>query len=68
MKKKREEIAERNREIADGVFAAINDPRHPQVAPKVEPMPPAIELTPISRAIEVMARRAAMFDEARAPR
>jgi N-acetylated-alpha-linked acidic dipeptidase len=66
VKKKREEIAERNREIADGVFAAVNDPRHPQVAPKVEPMPPAIELTPISRAIEVMARRAAMFDEARA--
>ena len=66
VKKKREEIAERNREIADGVFAAINDPRRPQVAPKVEPMPPAIDLTPISRAIEVMARRAAMFDEARA--
>ena len=29
-------------------------------------MPPAIELTPISRAIEVMARQAAPFDEARA--
>ena len=29
VKKKREEIAERNREIADGLFAAINDPRHP---------------------------------------
>ncbi|HEX4470020.1 MAG TPA: transferrin receptor-like dimerization domain-containing protein, partial [Gemmatimonadaceae bacterium] len=66
VKKKREDIAERNREIADGVFAAINDPRHPQIAPKVEPMPPAIELTPISRAIEVMAREAALFDEARA--
>jgi len=66
VKKKREEIAERNREIADGVFAAVNDPRHPLVAPKVEPMPPVIELTPISRAIEVMARQAAIFDEARA--
>ena len=66
VKKKRDEIAERNREIADGVFAAINDPRRPQVAPKVEPIPPAIELTPISRAIEVMARQAALFDEARA--
>ncbi len=66
VKKKREDIAERNREIADGLFAAVNDPRHPQVAPKVQPMPPAIELTPISRAIEVMARQAALFDEARA--
>src|SRR5436309_6074718 len=66
VKKKREEIAERNREIADGVFAAINDPRRPRVAPKVEPVPPAIELTPISRAIEVLARRAVALDETRA--
>jgi N-acetylated-alpha-linked acidic dipeptidase len=66
VKKKREDIAERNREIADGLFAAVNDPRHPLVAPRVQPMPPAIELTPISRAIEVMARQAALFDEARA--
>jgi N-acetylated-alpha-linked acidic dipeptidase len=66
VKKKREEIVERNREIADGVFAAINDPRRPRVAPKVEPVPPAIELTPISRAIETLARRAVAVDEARA--
>ena len=66
VKKKREEIAERNREIADGVFAAINDPRRPRVAPKVEPVPPAIELTPIARAIETLARRAVALDEARA--
>ncbi len=66
VKKKREEIAERNREIADGVFAAINDPRRPRVAPNVEPVPPAIELTPISRAIETLARRAVALDEARA--
>ena len=65
VKRKREEIAERNREIADGLFAAVNDPRHPMVVPKMEPMPPAIELTPISRAIEVMARQAALFDDAR---
>jgi N-acetylated-alpha-linked acidic dipeptidase len=66
VKKKREEVAERNREIADGVFAAINDPKHPRVAPKTEPVPPAIELTPISRAIETLARRAVSLDEARA--
>jgi N-acetylated-alpha-linked acidic dipeptidase len=66
VKKKREDITERNREIADGLFAAVNDPRRPLIAPRVQPMPPAIELTPISRAIEVMARQAALFDEARA--
>src|SRR6185295_2997430 len=65
VRKKREEIAERNRAITDGVFAAVNDPRRPKVIPKVEPMPPAIELTPISRAIETLTRRAVALDEAR---
>jgi N-acetylated-alpha-linked acidic dipeptidase len=64
-KKKREEVIERNREIADGVIAAINDPRRPQVAPKPEPVPPAIDFTPLSRAIETLTRRAAALDEAR---
>ena len=65
LKKKREEVAERNREIQDGVFAAIDDPRRPRVAPKVETMPPALDFTPMSRAIEVLTRRAAALDEAR---
>ena len=66
LKKKRDEVRERNREIEDGVFAAINDPRRPRAAPKPEPMPPALDFTPISRAIEVLTRRAAAVDEARA--
>ena len=65
-KKKREEVTERNREIADGVYAEVNDPHHPRVAPKAEPVPPAIDFTPLSRAIEVLARRAVALDEARA--
>jgi N-acetylated-alpha-linked acidic dipeptidase len=66
VKKKRDEVAERNREIADGVFTAINDPRRPRVAPKVEPVPPALDFTPISRSIETLTRRAVALDEARA--
>jgi len=66
VKKKRADITEHNREIADGVFAAVNDPRHPLIAPQLQPMPPAIDLTPISRAVEVMTKQAALFDEARA--
>jgi N-acetylated-alpha-linked acidic dipeptidase len=66
VKKKREEMTERNREIADGVFAAINDPRRPRVVPRPETVPPAIDFTPISRAIETLTRRAVALDEARA--
>jgi hypothetical protein len=40
LKKKREEITERNRAIADGVYEAMNDPRRPRAAPKPEAVPP----------------------------
>jgi N-acetylated-alpha-linked acidic dipeptidase len=66
LKKRQDEIGERNRAIADGIFAAINDPRRPLVAPKTETMPPALDFRPITRAIDVLARRAAAFDQARA--
>jgi N-acetylated-alpha-linked acidic dipeptidase len=64
VKKKRDEITQRNRDIADGVFTAINDPRRPRVAPKPEPVPPTIDLAPISRAIDTLAKRAEAFEAA----
>jgi N-acetylated-alpha-linked acidic dipeptidase len=66
LKKKRDEVTERNREITDGVYTATNDPRRPREAPKVQPVPPSVDFTPLSRAIEVLTRRAAALDEARA--
>jgi N-acetylated-alpha-linked acidic dipeptidase len=66
VKKKRDEVRERNREIEDGVFAAIDDPRRPKAVPKAEPLPPALDFTPLSRAIETLTRRAVALDEARA--
>jgi N-acetylated-alpha-linked acidic dipeptidase len=66
LKKKREDVTERNREISEGIYAAIDDPRKPRVAPKVQPVPPAVDFTPLSRAIEVLTRRAVALDEARA--
>src|SRR3954453_9213678 len=51
LKKKQDEVRERNREIADGVFAGVNEPKRPQVVPKAEAMPPALDLQPISHAI-----------------
>jgi N-acetylated-alpha-linked acidic dipeptidase len=66
LKKKQDAVRERNREIADGVFVAINDPRRPQVVPKAETVPPALDLQPITHAIETLTRRAAIVDAARA--
>ena len=43
-------VKERNREIEDGVFAALTDPRRPSKAPQVEPVPPAINFAPLENA------------------
>jgi N-acetylated-alpha-linked acidic dipeptidase len=65
LKKKQTEIRERNKEIADGVFTAVNDPRRPEVAPHTETVPPAVDFAPIKQAIDALAKRAAAFDVAR---
>ena len=60
LKRRQDEIKERNRQIDDGVFAAVNDPRRPRVAPKAEAVPPAINFAPLenaSNALIASARR-----------
>ena len=39
--KKQEEVREKNRQIDEGIFAVVSDPRRPQAPPKAEPIPPA---------------------------
>ena len=62
--KKQDEIRERNRQIADGVFAAIRDPRKPVPIPKVEVVPPAINFSPLDNATTALADSARRFDKA----
>jgi N-acetylated-alpha-linked acidic dipeptidase len=50
LKRRQDEIRERNREIDDGVFAAIRDPRHPEVAPDKATVPPALDFGPLDLA------------------
>ncbi len=60
LKRRQDEIRDRNRNLADGVYAAIEDPRRPRVAPKQEPMPPALDFAPLESAA------ATLFESARA--
>jgi N-acetylated-alpha-linked acidic dipeptidase len=58
--KKREEVREKNRQIEEGIFAVVTDPRRPQAPPKAEPLPPALNFAPLenaSAALTVSARR-----------
>jgi N-acetylated-alpha-linked acidic dipeptidase len=64
--KKREEVRERNRQIEEGVFAAIDDPRRRQIAPKTEMPPPALNFAPLENALAALTDSARRFEAARA--
>lgn len=63
---KREEIVERNNQIDEGVFAAINDPRAPRLAPKREETPPYLNFAPLENANANLTRSAERYSKAAA--
>ena len=63
MKKKQETIRERNRDLVEGVFSAMNDPRRPQVLPKPELVPPSINFAPLENASSTLSESAKRFSE-----
>jgi N-acetylated-alpha-linked acidic dipeptidase len=62
----RENIIERNRQIDEGVFAAIEDPRKPVVSPEREDVPPYLNFTPLENAVVVLKESAAQYQKAAA--
>ena len=62
--KKQDDIRERNRQIADGVFAAMRDPKKPVPIPKTEIVPPAINFAPLDNATTALADSARRYDKA----
>jgi len=61
---KQETVRERNREIQDGVFAAIDDPRRPLAPPKPEPVPPALNFAPLENATSALEGSARRYEKA----
>jgi N-acetylated-alpha-linked acidic dipeptidase len=61
---KRDQIVERNRQIDDGIFAAVNDPRHPRSAPPKETVPPFLNFAPLENGLAALQRTAKAYDEA----
>ena len=47
----REEIAEKNRRLTDGTFAAVSDPTETYVAPRAETPEPALDFAPMQTAL-----------------
>lgn len=61
---KRDEIVERNRQIDEGVFPAIEDPRRKTIAPAKEPEPPYLNFAPLENAVSALQRITESYDKA----
>jgi N-acetylated-alpha-linked acidic dipeptidase len=62
---RRDQARERNRQLDDGVFAAMRDPRRPLVDPPREVVPPALNFAPLENAVTRLEEAARRYDAAR---
>jgi N-acetylated-alpha-linked acidic dipeptidase len=63
-KDKRDQTIERNKQIDEGMFAAINDPRVPMVAPPKEAVPPFLNFAPLENGLSALQRTTEAYDKA----
>ncbi len=61
---KRDEIKERNREITEGVYDALRDPKKTLVPPKAEDVPPYLNFAPLDQASDDLTEAAQAYDKA----
>src|SRR5260370_29738969 len=62
--KMQDDIRERNKEIEEGLFKAVDDPKRPLVPPSVEAIPPYLNFAPMENAAEALTRSAAEYRKA----
>jgi N-acetylated-alpha-linked acidic dipeptidase len=60
----RAEVKERNTEIADGVYKALQDPKKKLVPPEIETLPPYLNFAPLDEAMDDLTAAAAEYDKA----
>jgi len=59
-----DQIAERNRQLDDGVYAATNDPRDPTIAPTRQDPAPFLNFTPVQNAADALQKAADDYERA----
>jgi N-acetylated-alpha-linked acidic dipeptidase len=64
LKEQQDSVRERNRQIEEGVFEAVSDPRRPEKAPAVEAVPPALNFAPLENAATGLTRAAERYRKA----
>jgi N-acetylated-alpha-linked acidic dipeptidase len=63
LKGMQEQITERNRQIADGVFSATDDPKHHLLPPTTEEVPPHLNFAPLDNAVDAVSRSAEHYEK-----
>ncbi len=63
LKDKQQAARDKNQDLVDGLFAAVNDPRRPVAAPKPEVVPPSINFAPLENAVSALSESAKRFAE-----
>jgi N-acetylated-alpha-linked acidic dipeptidase len=63
-KDKRDQIVERNKQIDEGLFSAVMDPRVPMTAPPRETVPPFLNFAPLDNGLAALQRTAEAYDKA----
>lgn len=63
-KSKSDEIKERNKELEEGVYVAIADPKKTLVPPKAEEEPPFLNFAPLHNGLEKLRRGSEHYDKA----
>ena len=66
LKQRQDDVRERNRQINDGVFAAVIDPKKPRPVPQVEEVPPSLNFAPLENAVSALSRAADRYKTAAA--
>ena len=64
LKTMQDQIKERNKELAEGVFSATDDPRHPLLPPPTENVPPYLNFAPLDNAVDALSRSAEHYEKA----
>jgi len=61
---RRKEAEDIKRNLADGVYEAVNDPRNPTVAPPAREIPPYLNFAPLDNAAAALNQAAAQYSKA----
>ena len=64
LKKRQDEVKERNRQIEEGVFTATADPTKQYIPPTAEPVPPFINFAPLENGADAYSRAAQRYRKA----